>query len=117
MNDFDIPIFKKSYELYKALYEYLKSFPRQDRYSLGVKCESVILEMLEDIILASQSSKAEKLPILQKASVKLNLLRIYVRLAKEVRALDSKKYLFLQEDIDEIGRMLGGWLRSAQDKN
>ena len=73
--------------------------------------------MLEGIMLASQLSKAEKLPILQRASAKLNLLRVYVRLAKEVRALDNKKYLILQEDIDEIGRMLGGWLRSLQDKN
>ena len=117
MNDFDIPIFKKAYELYKTLYECLKSFPRQDRYSLGAKCEDAILGMLEGIMLASQLSKAEKLPILQRASAKLNLLRVYVRLAKEVRALDNKKYLILQEDIDEIGRMLGGWLRSLQDKN
>lgn len=117
MNDFDIPIFKKTYELYKTLYEYLKIFPRQDRYSLGVKCEDVVLNMLESIILASQSLKSEKLPILQKASAKLNLLRVYIRLAKEIHALDNKKYLILQEDIDEVGRMLGGWLRSIQDRN
>lgn len=116
MNDFDIPIFKKTYELYKTLYEYLKSFPRQDRYSLGAKCEDAVLSVLDGIISASQLSKTEKMPILQKASAKLNLLRVYVRLAKEVCALDNKKYLILQEDIDEIGRMLGGWLRSSQDK-
>lgn len=114
MNEFDIPIFKKVYELYKTLYAGLKTFPRQDRYSLGQKCEEATIEMLKSILLASQLSKSEKFPILRKASAQLNLLRVYLRLAKEIKALDSKKYLILQEDIDEIGRMLGGWLKSVQ---
>ncbi len=114
MNEFDIPIFKKIYELYKTLYAYLKTFPRQDRYSLGQKCEETAIEMLKHILLASQLSKSEKFPILQKASAQLNLLRVYLRLAKEIKALDGKKYLILQEDIDEIGRMLGGWIKSVQ---
>ena len=117
MNDFDIPLFKKVYELYKKIYEFLKSFPRQDRYSLGQKCEAAILEVLEQIMLASQLSKSEKLLFIQKASMRLNMLRVYIRLAKEIKALDGKRNLILQEDIDEVGRMIGGWLRSLQDRN
>lgn len=114
MNEFDIPIFKKIYELYKELYLDLKNFPRQDRYALGQKCELLVIEILDLILSASQLSKSEKLPILQRASSRLNLFRVYLRLAKEIRALDNKKYLILQEDTDEIGRMLGGWIKSVR---
>jgi len=59
-------------------------------------------------------SKEKKLPILERASLKLNLFRIFVRLAKEVKAIDGKKYILLQENTDEIGRMLGGWIKSVR---
>ena len=113
MDEFDIPIFKKAYELYKEFYLCVRSFPRHDKFSLGHKCELTISEVIENILQASQQIKGDKLPYLDKASVKLNIFRIYIRLAKEVRALDSKKYVAIQEMTDEIGRMLGGWRRSV----
>ncbi|HBB37283.1 MAG TPA: hypothetical protein DEB07_03310 [Candidatus Moranbacteria bacterium] len=115
MEEFDIPIFKKIYELYRNFYSFRNSVPKQDRYTLWQKCENILLETLESILLASQMSKVEKLPVLEKASLKLNLFRIFVRLAKEVKAIDSKKYVLLQEKTDEIGRMLGGWIKSVKD--
>ena len=114
MQEFDIPIFKKIYEMYKNFYNFRNSIPKQDRYTLWQKCENILLETLENILLASQMSKEEKLPILEKASLNLNLFRIFVRLAKEVKAIDNKKYILLQENADEVGRMLGGWIKSVQ---
>lgn len=115
MNEFDIPILKKTYELYKEFYVYCKSFPKQDRYVLGQKCEDIIAEILQYLLSASGLPKAEKIPELDKASAKLNLLRVYIRLAKDIRALDNKKYVALQTYIDEIGRMLGGWKKSVKE--
>ena len=114
MEEFDIPIFKKIYEMYRNFYNFRSSIPKQDRYTLWQKCENILLETLENILLASQMSKEEKLPTLEKASLNLNLFRIFIRLAKEVKAIDNKKYLLLQENTDEIGRMLGGWIKSVQ---
>ncbi len=116
MDEFDIPIFKKAYELYKTFYGFRNIIPKQDRYTIWQRCESLILDILESILLASQTPKDEKLPILEKTSMKLNFLRVFVRLMKETKALDNKKYVVLQELIDEIGRMLGGWLRSIRQK-
>lgn len=50
--------------------------------------------------------------MLKHGSKKLNIIRILIRLMKETGALDNKKYIALQEHIDEIGRMIGGWMRS-----
>lgn len=113
MNEFDIPIFKKSYDLYKEFYICLKTFPKQDRYSLGQKSETVLTEILECLLTATGLPKAEKLPYLDKASGKLNLLRIYMRLAKDIKVMDNKKYIFFQDSVDEIGRMLGGWKKQT----
>jgi len=66
------------------------------------------------MLLASQLPRTEKLPILNGVSAKLNLLRITLRLAKDVQVIDLKKYIALQTIIDEIGRMLGGWIKSIR---
>jgi hypothetical protein len=115
MNEFDIPIFKKTYDLYKTFYGYRAFIPKQDRYTVWQRCESIILDILEGILLTSQTYKAEKLPVLEKTSLKLNFLRVFLRLMKEVKTIDNKKYTVLEELVDEIGRMIGGWIKSIKE--
>ena len=116
MNDLDIPIFKQSYDLYKEFYGLRLSVPKQDRYALWQKCECLLIDIIEGIIFASQQSKMEKLPTLEKTSVKLNFLRVCVRLMKDLKAIDTKKYILIEADLDEIGRMLGGWIKSTKER-
>jgi hypothetical protein len=114
MDDFDIPIFKKTYDLYKTFYGYRNLIPKKDRYTIYQRCDSLLLDVLENILAASKLQKEGKSTPLENASVKLNLLRVFVRLMKETKAIDGKKYLALETSIDEIGRMLGGWIRSVR---
>lgn len=111
----DIPIFTKTYELYKTFYGYLPTFPKKDRYTLGQKCESILLDLIEAIIYASSLPKQDKLPILKKASLKLDTLKVLFRLGKDLKVVDSKKYLVLEGYLQEIGRMLGGWIKTTAD--
>ncbi|MDO8581777.1 MAG: four helix bundle protein [bacterium] len=113
MDPFDIPLFQNVYDFYKTLYLCLKDFPRQDRYSLGQRCEVLTIELLQSIAIAGRLLKLQKAPYLEKASTTVDLLRVALRLAKDVHALDMKKYVTLQAAVDAIGRMLGGWRRSV----
>lgn len=114
MNEFDIPIFKKSYDFYKTLHEYRPLVPKQDRFTIFERIDTITLDIIESILLASSQQKTAKLPTLEHASLKLNMLRIFIRLMKDTKALDMKKYVVLETAIDEIGRMLGGWIRSVK---
>lgn len=116
MDEFDVPVFKKSYELYKDFHICLKEFPKVERYSLGQKCEAALLEVLESLLRASGLPRGEKLPHLEQASAKLNVFRVHLRLAKDIRALDARRYVVFQETSDEIGRMIGGWKRSLRER-
>ena len=116
MNDLDIPIFKKSYDLYKEFYKLRLSVPKQDRYALWQKCENILIDVLEGILLASQQSKSEKLPTLEKTSVQLNFLKVCIRLMKDIKAINPKNYITIEANLDEIGRMLTGLSRHVQRK-
>ena len=115
MQEFDIPIFKKAYDLYKRFHQFRSSISKQDRYTIFLKCENVILEVIEGILEASQLSKDKKLPILEKVSLKLNFLRVFIRLMKDVKSINLKNYASMEESVDEIGRMLGGWIKSTKE--
>lgn len=109
----EAPIIQKTYDFYRELYLTVGKMPKKDKYTLGEKVQKITLDLLELFITASYS-KLNKLLILEKASAKLELLKILIRLSNEIKAINSKKYLYLEELLQEIGRMLGGWLRSLR---
>ncbi len=90
----------------------ITTFPKTKRYTLGQKLDNLALEIFE--LLFSVSSSQNKIDTLQKISIKLDLLKILLRLSKDSQSLTDKKYLELQLILQEIGKMLGGWIRSTK---
>lgn len=117
MNEFDIPIFKKIYELYKEFYVCLQNFPRQHKYSLGQKLEHSIILTIELLLAVGQLTKHERLLVLKKIRIKIDLMRVFFRMSYEIKAINNKTYLHFQETLDEIGRMIGGWIKYTDAKS
>ena len=113
-DSFNTPIFCKTYELYRQIYGLRVAIPKGDRYAIWQKIENTTLEILEKILTAISLPKNEKADTFEEASRKLNMLRVCIRLSKDVKTIDNKKYIILQEKLDEIGRMLGGWIKSTK---
>lgn len=105
----NLPIFQKSYDLIRQVYIYVPKFPKRQQYILGQRIENFCIDFLGLVVEANE--KEEKLDSLKKASVVLNKLRVFVRLAKDLKFLSFKEYQTLEEIIDEIGKMLGGWIK------
>jgi four helix bundle protein len=93
------------------LYLTNKKMPKRDRYAIGQRLENTSQDILENIILAINAPKTRKLPYLRPANRKLELLKIQVRMLNEIGLLTNKKYLEFETDLQEAGRMLGGWIK------
>lgn len=100
--------------MYKNIYQIVKKFPKSDKYNLGNELKSLNIQILELLIKAECAKKDWKQSIIEKASNKLGILKILVRLASDLKIIDQKQYLKLQEQLQEIGRMIGGWLKSLK---
>lgn len=90
-------------------YSNYKSLPKEHRYTLGAKIDTLICEMIEAISGASFLVNQEKLPYIKLAIRKTDSTKIFLLLLWETRSLDNNKYIIISEKINEIGRMLGGW--------
>jgi hypothetical protein len=109
----EIPLIKNLFDLYKQYYLLSKSFPKKDKYTLGCKCECYVIEVLELSIEASNTmDRNEKKVLLKRINVKFDALKFFIRLAKELNVLDNKKYILLQKQMQDIGKMIGGWQKS-----
>ena len=69
----------------------------------------MFLETLECILLGSLLPREKKLPRIEMAVAKFDVLKFFLQLAWETKALDTNKYGLLAEPLINIGKMLGGW--------
>ncbi len=70
--------------------------------------------MVEMLFKANAKSGQERLEILAQTDLKLKILQTIIRACWEVKALDEKKYIRLEELLQEIGKMLGGWIKATK---
>ena len=113
-SQFSLSLIQKLVQAYKLWHGFLPDLQKDSRYTIGTKIDSLFLETIELIIKASYSDKVEKLIFLKSASVKLDLLKFFLQIAWEIKSLDNKKYILLSERLDEIGKMLGGWIKALK---
>lgn len=105
----DAPIFVKLYDFYLQITQIITRFPKTKRYTLGQRLDETTLEMFG--ILFSLPLSSDKVALLSQVSCRLDLLKVLLRLAKDTQALPLNQYLALQAQLQEIGKMLGGWIR------
>ena len=109
-----LPIIRRFITVYKLWDEFITHFPKKSKYTLGEKIDSLFIDTIELLFVASHLNKEQKLPYLHKASSKLDLLKFFLQIAWELKAIDNKKYITLSEALSEVGKMLGGWMRGIQ---
>ena len=109
-----LPIINKTYEAYKAIIDLNNKLEKRRRYSIGLSLENSVLDCMEILIMAKNAPKTLKAGYLIKASAKLEVSTLKLRLLLELRLINETKIFQLQTNLAEIGRMLGGWLKSVQ---
>ena len=109
----ETPLFHKLYALYKLLSSLHGSIPKSQRYTLWQKCENLNITLLELLFESGAKKGKERLSILHQMSLKLDLLKVFIRLAKESKTIPLKKYVIIQSMLQEIGKMIGGWIKSV----
>lgn len=117
-NSFDnIPIIHKTYKFYCKIYLSNKQLDKKDKFTIGQKSENIIFEILELLFMANaKRTEKSRLLILNKVDVKVKILKMIIRLSYEIKVISQGQYVVLITDLQELGKMLGGWIKSLQKK-
>ena len=120
---------EKTYQFLLWLIPAVEKFPRTQKFLLGDRMQTLALDVQEALIEATYAKNpaphllACNLRLENGVSVKANArsaLRrsqkpiFLFRLAMDLRYLDLGRYEFAARAIDEIGRLVGGWLKGLR---
>jgi hypothetical protein len=109
-----LPIIDACYRLYKQFYDLQLKMAKERRYTIGASTETTLLTIIEQLCLAQTAPKLHKSVYLQRASANLDILRLKLRLCLELELANETRLFQSQAMCQDIGRMLGGWLKSVQ---
>ena len=96
------------------LYGYvaLRQFPKSEKYTLAADTKTSMFQLMQLIIICNK--KYYKKTTMQEVDIELDILRTYIRLAMLLKFLPFKKYEIWAGYLNEIGRMIGGWMKSIK---
>ena len=90
----------------------INRFPKNQRFVLGQQMQNCMVDIAKLIVQANAERNKGK--TLWQIDVELEKLRLLIRLAKDLNILPMKQYGLMSERISEVGRLLGGWMKSQK---
>jgi len=106
----DLLIRQKVEDMIDYGYIALRQFPKSERHVLSAEIRQCMWSILRCVITCNLAR--DKRSALLQLDVELNVLRSFLRRALQYEFLQFKKYEHWSKLNDEIGRMIGGWIKS-----
>ena len=110
----DYPLYVHWYQTLDSILNRAEAFPRNARFSLGNRVADAGLDVMEGIVRAIYSGNRG--PLLAEVNMKLEWLRVLFRIAHRRRYLSTRQYEAMAKDIDQAGRMVGGWAKAGAQR-
>lgn len=107
----DLPIFVKWLELTDWVLHGVQRFPRHTRFILSNRMGERTLDIMEDIVTAIYTKNRGEL--LDRINRNLEIMRVLYRIAYGQHYISEKQYRYIAKELNETGRMVGGWKRSG----
>ena len=128
--DAEVLMYRKFMEMIKLLNIYLNHFPKHEKYALANRMRNTAYEVY-DLIMEGQKRYLKK-TTLTNLDLTHEKLRMHIYLAhelgyfgfkdgkeapKNVDELEQKRLSAITDLVDEMGRMIGGWIKKIKDEN
>ncbi len=106
----------KEKEAYREWSKIHRDFPKVERFGVGNKIEQSFLDVLELTFASVYLAVDQKILMLSRTIAKLDNLKFFLQIAWESKLIAAEKYAELSKELDEVGRMLGGWRKGLLEK-
>ena len=105
-------IYQKYTDVIDYGYNLLMKYPKTEKYALSSSIRNSMFETLRLILYANKiADKYSRIKILNKIDAEIAMQGFYVRFSYKQKYITSKNYLEWSKRLEEIGRILGGWIK------
>lgn len=107
----ELTLIPKSERYIQYMLDTLNKLPRTEKFSIGTEYKNSMYKMLRDILYITKIELTERLYYINLIDAELNTQRIYLRIMKNNRWIDEKKFKVAIDPIYEIGKIVGGLVK------
>jgi hypothetical protein len=93
---------------------YVAKLPRDRKFTIGDRLLVRTITILETVTRSYYSPRSRKADLLTSVNVELEVLRQLLRFLFEAKVHDLRKHEHFSREIDELGRCVGGWIKSLR---
>ena len=97
---------QKAYDWALWIVPKVEKFPKSYRFSIRQSLVTSSIELLMNLVDATYQVRNAG-----------SLIRYLMRLAKDLRVINLDGHEFAAKAMDEVGRMVGGWLKSTRQSH
>ena len=110
----DLPIFVAWLDFLEWLLPTTAKLPKHIRFTFVHRMDNLALDVVEDLVEARYTR--DKAPILARANLRLEKLRVLLRLCHSLGYFPHARCEHAMRAVNEVGAMLGGWLRQQESR-
>ena len=102
-------LMEKLEELATYSHTVLHQFPKIEKFVLSAEIRMTIDRVIRGVVTGWK--KYHKKTTLSDADIEVEMLRVLVRRAWQLKYINAHRFEIWARHVDEVGRMLGGWIR------
>ena len=103
-----LPIYKTSYDVLMSFFQFSTNFSREQKFTLGEKMKNETVELLVNICKINNDEKKNE-ELFSLAFDRMERIRIYLRIAKDLKEINLDKFVDVNEKIEYILKQLSLW--------
>ena len=111
-----LPVLEKSKAMYKTWMQIHRNMERVARFGIGNKIDVLFLRILELLRKSMYAPINKKVVLLEEATDYIDSFRFFFQLLWETKLVSSKEYASFGTEIENLGKIVGGWKKGLINK-
>jgi hypothetical protein len=105
-----LPVYKASYDLLLQLFQISKNMERDYKFTLGENIKNEATTLIIQIYKAN--TQQDKREFLLLAKEKVEVIRLLLRIYKDLKQLSVQQYVTVSEQLDTVSKQVNAWYAS-----
>jgi hypothetical protein len=108
----ELPVYKATYDLLLEMFRFTKEFTKEYKYTVGESLKKETIELI--ILIYRANSRTDKQETLQTAREHIEVIRLLIRLMKDLHQINVKKFVFINQQVENVSKQLAGWQKHTK---
>ncbi len=108
----ELPVYKATYDLLLEMFHFTKEFTKEYKYTVGESLKKETIELI--MLIYRANSRTDKQETLQTAREHIEVIRLLIRLMKDLHQINVKKFVFINQQVENVSKQLAGWQKHSK---